>query len=84
MYEVWSILVAGLLTSKCWTCGWFFFLLSKEDIFSKYYIYLKVAVMKEEAKWNNSFPARAFTEALSSLESKILQISWQFHVCIFA
>lgn len=61
-----------------------FFLLSKEDIFSKYYIYLKVAVMKEEAKWNNSFPARAFTEALSSLESKILQISWQFHVCIFA
>lgn len=62
----------------------FFFLLSKEDIFSKYYIYLKVAVMKEEAKWNNSFPARAFTEALTSLESKILQISWQFHVCIFA
>lgn len=61
-----------------------FFLLSKEDIFSKYYIYLKVAVMKEEAKWNNSFPARAFTEALTSLESKILQISWQFHVCIFA
>lgn len=62
----------------------FFFLLSKEDIFSKYYIYLKVAVMKEEAKWNNSFPARAFTETLTSLESKILQISWQFHVCIFA
>lgn len=61
-----------------------FFLLSKEDIFSKYYIYLKVAVMKEEAKWNNSFPAQAFTEALTSLESKILQISWQFHVCIFA
>lgn len=61
-----------------------FFLLSKEDIFSKYYIYLKVAVMKEEAKWNNSFPARAFTETLTSLESKILQISWQFHVCIFA